>query len=305
MSTLSKLANIEQDSKPDTKSVLTDLFKENTGKHLLDSGGAYGRNWEENQDIDDLEEEKSALTLDISVRDLEERKIEILPSVSTFHFLLQNAEYSDEAHELTRYFYNWAETGNSSRSWLTEMKEFMADHGEEQAATTNTYNHEFNNMDQILQFVPFNLKVAELAADGNPFVEELSSTPYSRFVLIQVHGGCDVRGGYTAPIVLEIDSSLLIMGASTLDLYCPECGEHRFSATEHELYEWKVPEMIDLMPLDRKDYREDTDMDQSVHRLDVDWFRCGKCGHELDFRCGGMLKEGTGSYDGEGVNDDL
>jgi len=33
----------------DTADILAGMFTENTGRHMLDSGGAYGRNWEHNQ----------------------------------------------------------------------------------------------------------------------------------------------------------------------------------------------------------------------------------------------------------------
>ena len=36
----------------ETKAVIADMLQENTGRHMLDSGGAYGRNWERNQGRD-------------------------------------------------------------------------------------------------------------------------------------------------------------------------------------------------------------------------------------------------------------
>ena len=32
------------------ENVIIEMLKENTGEHFLDSGGAYGRHWEKNQD---------------------------------------------------------------------------------------------------------------------------------------------------------------------------------------------------------------------------------------------------------------
>jgi len=34
-----------------TQQALLDMWTENTGRHMLDSGGAYGRNWERNQGL--------------------------------------------------------------------------------------------------------------------------------------------------------------------------------------------------------------------------------------------------------------
>jgi len=42
-----------------TKEIIYNMLTENTGRHMLDSGGAYGRNWERNQvkTIEDFENE--------------------------------------------------------------------------------------------------------------------------------------------------------------------------------------------------------------------------------------------------------
>ena len=46
---------LEPEPETDTRTtaeVIADMLRENTGKHFLDSGGAYGRHWERNQDRD-------------------------------------------------------------------------------------------------------------------------------------------------------------------------------------------------------------------------------------------------------------
>jgi hypothetical protein len=45
-----------QPQRTETQTVLLEMFQENTGAHMLDSGGAYGRNWERNQGKDLFEE---------------------------------------------------------------------------------------------------------------------------------------------------------------------------------------------------------------------------------------------------------
>ncbi len=42
--------------------LITAMLKENTGSHFLDSGGAYGRNWQRNQKVDF--EENQPVTVD-------------------------------------------------------------------------------------------------------------------------------------------------------------------------------------------------------------------------------------------------
>lgn len=231
-STLQKISQLEQ--KPDTKQVLTDLFQENTGRHMLDSGGAYGRNWEKNNNMEDLEEEKPRLTLDLWYRE-DNNELEIIPSVSTFHRLLDHAEFDQTAFELTKIFHEYAQTNNTNRSWLTEMTEFVEDHTmkDKEAHATNTYNHEFNHADQILQFIPVTVHHAD---SDEPEHTEVEYDLYGEYVIIQVHGGCDVRGGYTAPIVLNTYEATRLMSVGDYLTLETEDGTHLFEGAEHRMY---------------------------------------------------------------------
>jgi len=239
MSTLTKLADL--DETPDTKSVLTDLFKENTGRHMLDSGGAYGRNFEENNKLEDLEEQKAAVSFDLrQITDYDTGEptgeIEIIPSVSMFHYLLNHSEYDETCHELTKLFKDFADLGDTNRSWLTEMTEFVEEHdvNNREAHATNTYSCEFNHADQIVRFIPFTIHYLD---EENPSETELEYDIYGEHVLIQVHGGCDVRGGYTAPIVLNMGmdgGAMLTRVGSHMDISLPD-GSHLLDMAEHEI----------------------------------------------------------------------
>jgi len=158
------------------KQTIAEMLTENTGTHLLDSGGAYGRNWEKNTDktVEAFENEPSA-TVEISF--YKENEPELIPTVSVFHKLTKGViELDDlcaEFNTLSVDGWNSDYYGVSSNGfkWL-EARGFVAD-GE----AWNTYNWE-NNFSQVLQGIHLDL-------DGE------------KYVLIQIHGGCDVRGGYT------------------------------------------------------------------------------------------------------------
>ena len=161
-----------------TAQVLKAMLVENTGTHMLDSGGAYGRRWQQNQGRD-FDAEPAAT---ISV---EEGHIDIRRS--TFHFLKECLEFDES---MNRRFYEFDEADmpeepKKSLSWLTLMEEFTESieatgvYGVSKPITINTYNHD-SLVDQILQYVYFEI-------DGQGYV------------LLQIHGGCDARGGYTAP----------------------------------------------------------------------------------------------------------
>lgn len=164
-----------QETSP-TDIVLYQMLTENTGRHFLDSGGAYGRNWERNQGttIQDWMNRPAAwfnlggwVTLDV------------------FHWLRERLEYSPEwDRKFQLYTSLFIE---ESTVWL-ECAEIFADKvrrkyldGHEYLnGTYNSYNHE-SSLSQTIQFVMVNVD---------------SSTT---LVLLQIHGGCDIRGGYTTP----------------------------------------------------------------------------------------------------------
>jgi hypothetical protein len=155
------------------KELIFDMLTENTGRHPLDSGGAYGRAWERNQarTIEDFESEpEEKYTYHKSGNYLER-------TVSVFHFLSQldmdelceqfNAmpcrdwDADDEVYGVSKVQWDW----------------LKANHEVKVGYTFNTYNGD-SDLSQILQgsWVEINGDV---------------------YLLLQIHGGCDARGGYT------------------------------------------------------------------------------------------------------------
>lgn len=67
----------------------------------------------------------------------------------------------------------------------------------------NTYNQE-NDLDQVFQF-------------------DLVECWGERYAIIQIHTGCDVRGGYTSPVVTRLYDESYFYDWN-VDYYCQECG---------------------------------------------------------------------------------
>lgn len=171
----------------DTDAVLASMFTEPTGRHFLDSGGAYGRNWERNQgkSVDDYTNEPTAWFGYDCV------------TVSAFHWLRFRLTYDPIMDRKLRL---WAACFDPDSPWLVTMEQFAAkvvtgDADNEKwhhdggylDGSFNSYNSE-NCLSQTIQFVMFTSE-----RDG------------VTYVALQVHGGCDVRGGYTAPRVFTVD----------------------------------------------------------------------------------------------------
>lgn len=144
------------------------MLTESTGSALCDSGLAYGRHWERNQ-LKSLEDFKTApeVTAD---RDYY--------TISVFHYLLKSAGLALDSlcHEFNSMAANdwdgeYYGVSKAGQDWLDE-EAFT------EQRSWNTYNHE-SSLSQVLQGT-------ELKHDNGVYL------------LLQIHQGCDVRGGYTS-----------------------------------------------------------------------------------------------------------
>ena len=155
-----------------TKEIIYNMLTENTGRHMLDSGGAYGRNWERNQvkTIQDFESEpEETYTYSKQWNELER-------TVSVFHYLsqLDTDEICDHFNSMPCNDWDAEDVyGVSAEQW-----DWLNTMGDVQVLNTfNTYNSD-SDLSQILQ--------------GSWI--EINDEQY---LLLQIHGGCDARGGYT------------------------------------------------------------------------------------------------------------
>lgn len=180
-------AAIKQDGPVTTSDVLKAMLTENTGRHFLDSGGYGGRMWERNQGRDfDAE---PAGTLEVHIWEPELHKADWNITLSTYHFLNERVKFDPHWQQA---FDAFVETQSKYEPWMLLMEEFV-DHLHERGYevrspfggsgskpfTVNTYNHE-SFLSQVLQFTAMEVEGENL-------------------YLLQIHGGADVRGGYTAP----------------------------------------------------------------------------------------------------------
>jgi hypothetical protein len=150
------------------------MMTENTGRHLLDSGGIYGRNWERNQKLsikDFMSMPLETLTYDVR-QDYFERVVYVFPWLCHTYEL---DDICDKFNRRNNKCKDWDGEvyGTSKRAYDWLMKTYDL----EFVRNYNTYNGE-SDLSQVLQGT-------ELLIDGETYH------------LIQVHGGCDVRGGYT------------------------------------------------------------------------------------------------------------
>lgn len=204
-----------------TSDILVAMLKENTGTHILDSGFGNGRHWQKNQAKDFNKEPEGALYVRIYNHDRHEADWDV--TLSTYHFLNQRVRFA--ANWQARFdAYVEANDVDGRTGWLELMDGFFEslkeagldvrspyDGSGSDPLTVNTYNHS-SYLSQTLQYT----------------VGVVDDAP---LYLLQIHGGADVRGGYTAPKCFT-DSGygeLTLFGDTQATVACDKCEANWFS----------------------------------------------------------------------------
>ena len=203
-----------------TKDVIAAMLTENTGAHFLDSGGHYGRHWERNQGRD-FEAEPYA-TIEVGTfkaQGDDQRQLELWPVVSAYHWLTERLDYAADWQARFDAF----AADRDDTHWLEDMEAFAESLGADWQCV-NTYNDECA-LSQTLQFIVVNPEGDCEALDGDTIV------------MLQIHGGCDMRGGYTAPKLFrgggyDDDYGIMDYGQPWLSFRCemPEAMQGRQAA---------------------------------------------------------------------------
>ena len=165
----------------DIKETIERLLKESTGKALCDSGDAYGRHWEKNQDRTFENEQPVTWDEDGVTRNI-------------YHYLVENLEITVHSGALDEDFQAFSKDSGDyyladMEAWIDKMWDTGILESDQYISPGrpqcyNTYNGECL-LSQTLQYFLF-----------------YSGGEY--YILLQVHQGCDVRGGYTAPRIFAV-----------------------------------------------------------------------------------------------------
>jgi len=163
-----------------TEKLVYQMLTENTGSHMLDSGGAYGRHWERNQKktIEEFFNEKEQV---IEVNEWKASngilQKEYERTVSVFHYL-SGLDLDDICDEFNRINTDCNDWEGFHYGVSEDASDYLNSIGEvDMIREFNTYNGE-SDLSQVLQG-------AWIEIDNE------------QYLLLQIHNGCDVRGGYT------------------------------------------------------------------------------------------------------------
>lgn len=196
------LSNSEQTQKAESQPILTqtinynhiqriiaDMLTESTGVNMLDSGGSMGRHFQMNRMIRDFRKNKPLV---ISLRVFNDGDLDLYFSTNIFHYLTNCLAHDSLCEELEEEFKEFCELEDNKRTGyyylMEEFTKLLKDRYEGKSFGYNTYNGE-SNLSQVLQY--------------NMITESYLDEP---LILLQIHNGCDVRGGYTKPRIFKLDN---------------------------------------------------------------------------------------------------
>lgn len=188
-----------------TEEVLVSMLTENTGRHMLDSGGAYGRNFERNAGMT-VADAMAQPEVHVETWERDGALVVEYCTLDLFHFLRQRVDFDSTLDAQFREFAmsdEWRE-----ENWFTCLYAWLdaidARLGGDPPMVVNTYNGE-DYLSQVIQYVIF-----DHPETGEPIAA------------IAIHGGCDVRGGYTAPRMFAIGDSYALFDNADLEVYLRE-----------------------------------------------------------------------------------
>jgi hypothetical protein len=160
----------------DVSPLIEEMLKSNTGIHFMDSGGGSGRAWQRNQVRKFSDEPEVRFSVNEWKDSEGKTRLEYNLSVSTYHYLTKFLALDAVCKKFNRIP---CDDWDSDLAYGLSKKgeTFLGKLGAEVKKAVNTYNYDCS-LDQVLQFSPVDIGGED-------------------YLLLQVHGGADVRGGYT------------------------------------------------------------------------------------------------------------
>lgn len=213
----------------ETKDQLSHQLKTSTGTHFLDSGFDNGRHWQRNAQRDFEKEAPTVVEFRTWGPKDGDPKLEVNVTHNVYHWLAERVTYDPAMDDLfVRWLSMYERVHGDFGGWMPAAEEFAqrcaqraerrgqkfgygiyAEQSEPQ--WVNTYNGE-DLLSQTLQFMTFTVDETE-------------------YVMLQIHGGADVRGGYTRPTVYQVTGDELCMyDNARASIYCTgdrnKCGKY-------------------------------------------------------------------------------
>jgi len=192
-----------------TASKLAEMWTENTGTHMLDSGGDTGRKWQRN----------AGMTASDFMAQGDIYLDDGIVNRNTFHLCLRALMFDADTERLTNRFRAWVDSmpndwdsnyyynsAGTVHEFITEVldAERVEDYSLE---ISNSYNNE-TLLDDVIIYGFFKYQGVD-------------------YLALSKHNGADVRGGYSDFVFFELACEPIefLLDMVTFDGYCKQCDE--------------------------------------------------------------------------------
>ena len=226
------------------KKLIARLLKQETGRHFLDSGSAYGRHWERNANKTD----EDLLAWDFN---LEVRPNYFQVSRNIANYLYEAFDF--DRHHTTKLMEFSRSKKFADENWYTCLRAYIESVGGDFGSYAgNTYNRQ-SFLTQCIAFEQVDLP-----------------DRCGEYYAVCIHQGCDIRGGYGEYFIAEATDEMHMDAHATL--YCK--NDHQFYTDD--TYRW-YPE---YEPWGNHCYTDDDfKIASNAHSW---WVQCPICKCKLD-----------------------
>ena len=247
-----------------------EMLTENTGRHMLDSGSAYGRHWERNQKVP-IEIFKAQEPVYYRAKCYREGDLEMNVTKSLFHHLVDNLDYDKHYDDIFQRYIKLDDAkqelaGNGVRYWDEQMNDFdkLAKHNKRWDSGGYGWS-ERDGQDYDFDGYSYN--------EENILSQDFVYHMRGEFVLIQTHNGCDARGGFSAPVLFK-QSGMSECGIIQFSQFTIACPNHHWDFESAGYYQtegsdntkWKDFEVADLDSYNA----EEVNYDERLKQLKVE-----------------------------------
>lgn len=203
------------------------MMTTSTGVAMMDSGGSDGRAWQRNQKKTQADfEAEDKYTIDY-LEDITSGRMtdssDLVPTVSLFHHLVDSLELDDVCNKFNKLACpDW--DSDKAYGLSISQEEWLTNRGYTIGDTWNSYNSE-TNLSQVVQ-----------GANVNGPGDE-SNFEFPEYILLQIHQGADVRGGYTDAKLFRVsedyfDTNPMVYG--TIDGVQVDTGYNGYNLTDED-----------------------------------------------------------------------
>jgi hypothetical protein len=198
-----------------TRDAILEQLHESTGTSLCDSGGIFGRHWQRNQKKTWEDFTKEPVRLEAHVYSHGDKPVlELMGYISLASWMENNLEYSQELQDA---FEAWVEANDPEGEYydMSHMESFADEQGQDswgaKRQVNYTYNYD-NDLSQDIQFITFSW------TDSEGYESDCA--------LVQVHQGCDARGGMGSPKAYVLKCEYM----GDFSISCYGCASHSWDA---------------------------------------------------------------------------